>query len=128
MSLFDDLLAAMITTDPGARHAIRQAGRAQDAQQATMEELAALRREVAALQRVVAALAHAVAEGVTEDGDELRERLLAVVDGASTGDPTADSLARCASCGALLDPAEPPLTLRKLGRVCSTCFDRGGAG
>ena len=153
MGFFDDVLDAMLTGDPGARAALRGARRVADAQRTTEQEVVVLRKEVAALQRVVAALARTMAKHHHGDQGAFEHELLSAVRGASNvhdedepssgkpegsfdlgagpyRGPSPDGLSgrfvRCGACGKSIDPTDPELRLSAPGRVCMSCFQRGG--
>lgn len=89
----------------------------------------ALESEVAKLRRAVAVLAQMLYENDAfghVDREHLRRRF-ALRREERPDDPMPESdESKCGSCGKMLFEDDPELMLQEKGRVCLSCFQRGG--
>jgi hypothetical protein len=142
MGYFEEVLDAMLASDPGARTALRQT-------RELSEQVEGLRRQIVVLQRTVATLAAILEEEGIGGSSAVRSRVAkamrraresfdedAAMDAPEDAPAVAQSAYRgampgggpgCAVCGKALEADDPELTLAARGRVCVGCFQRGGA-
>lgn len=143
MGYFDEVFDALLTSDPGARSALRQT-------RELSEEVHGMKRQIAVLQGTVATLAAIIEEEGIGGSSTVRTRIARAMrnarssfdEDASPPDDTEEDGsaiaqspyrggaplggAGCSACGKALDPNDPELTLASRGRVCVKCFQRGG--
>jgi hypothetical protein len=91
----------------------------------------ALTKDVAQLRRAVGVLTQMLYENDAfsmTNRDQIRNRLASALRVERDDDepiPEGDTT-KCGSCGKMLFEDDPELTLQSKGRVCMSCFQRGG--
>jgi hypothetical protein len=117
MPFFDDVLTDLLQPSPPK-------GSSDEAR------IEALTKDVEKLRRVVAALAQMLHENDAFgrlDRDTIRERFARALRIERPDDPIPEGdTTKCGPCGKMLYEDDPELTLQDRGRVCMSCFQRGG--